>query len=116
MDPKQIETFRNRLEKERQSLVDAHEQHEQNLREGATTKDIAGADRAVEHDETRVSSRIVESEEFLLEKIGFALQRIQEGTYGICETCNKPIPFERLEAKPSVSLCVPCQEAKDAGA
>ncbi len=37
-----------------------------------------------------------------------ALERIGNGTYGWCERCDAPIPFERLEAIPSARLCVAC--------
>jgi YteA family regulatory protein len=41
-----------------------------------------------------------------MEKIDSALQAVEEGTYGICKTCGKEIPFERLEAVPSTLYCV----------
>jgi RNA polymerase-binding transcription factor DksA len=37
-----------------------------------------------------------------------ALERLENGTYGSCEGCGEPIPFERLEAIPSARLCVAC--------
>ena len=46
--------------------------------------------------------------EWLIE-INEALQRLREGTYGICEGCEKPIPKLRLEAFPSARHCVACQ-------
>ncbi len=38
-----------------------------------------------------------------------ALQRIREGTYGICADCRKRIPAARLQVKPEATRCVPCQ-------
>jgi len=38
-----------------------------------------------------------------------ALQRIQDGTYGICADCGKTIPAARLQVKPEASRCVACQ-------
>jgi DnaK suppressor protein len=38
-----------------------------------------------------------------------AIRAIDDGTYGRCATCGKPIPFERLEAIPMTSACVACQ-------
>lgn len=64
------------------------------------------ADAAVEH-------QLGFSESKLLEKIEYALKRLDEGSYGICDDCNKPINIERLKAKPSVSLCINCQSAKE---
>ena len=37
-----------------------------------------------------------------------ALRRLDDGTYGICEGCGSPIPFERLEAVPHARRCVTC--------
>lgn len=41
-----------------------------------------------------------------LDEINAALQRIEDGTYGICEVCGKPIGAERLEAIPWTRLCI----------
>lgn len=41
-----------------------------------------------------------------LEKVEDALQAMAEGSYGICEVCQKEIPFERLEAIPYTTLCI----------
>jgi DnaK suppressor protein len=45
-----------------------------------------------------------------LDQISGALRRIAEGTYGICEKCDAPIPPERLEVLPHARFCVPCQQ------
>jgi DnaK suppressor protein len=37
-----------------------------------------------------------------------ALARLDLGTYGVCERCGRPIPAERLEARPSARTCVAC--------
>ncbi|MEV5568777.1 TraR/DksA C4-type zinc finger protein [Spirillospora sp. NPDC052269] len=42
-----------------------------------------------------------------------ALQRIDEGGYGLCVTCGKPVPPGRLEARPEAARCVPCQARHD---
>ncbi len=39
-----------------------------------------------------------------------ALERIDDGTYGICPDCNEQIPTPRLEAVPTATRCVPCKE------
>ena len=64
------------------------------------------ADNVVEH-------QLGFSEAKLLEKIEYALKRLNEGCYGICDDCKKDIHIERLKAKPSVSLCIVCQAAKE---
>jgi RNA polymerase-binding protein DksA len=44
-----------------------------------------------------------------VEEIDKALEKIDAGTYGICEQCGEPIPKERLKALPYASLCVRCK-------
>lgn len=41
-----------------------------------------------------------------------ALRRMDEGTYGKCESCGRPIPLERLEAIPTTTLCVACKQQR----
>lgn len=48
-----------------------------------------------------------------LDQIEAALGRIENGTYGKCESCGKEIPTERLEAMPSASMCIECKEAEE---
>jgi RNA polymerase-binding transcription factor DksA len=43
-----------------------------------------------------------------------AKDRIREGTYGICAHCGRPIPRRRLNALPTATLCVRCQERREA--
>jgi len=38
-----------------------------------------------------------------------ALDRVEEGSYGICESCGVELPFERLEILPHATRCVTCQ-------
>ncbi|HEY8552435.1 MAG TPA: TraR/DksA C4-type zinc finger protein [Thermaerobacter sp.] len=46
-----------------------------------------------------------------LHDIDAALARLEEGTYGYCQRCGRPIPRERLEALPATPFCKPCAEA-----
>ncbi|MFG1665883.1 TraR/DksA family transcriptional regulator [Streptomyces sp. Y7] len=45
----------------------------------------------------------------VLKEIDEAFTRIDEGTYGSCLGCSKPVPAERLEILPYTRYCVPCQ-------
>jgi RNA polymerase-binding transcription factor DksA len=48
----------------------------------------------------------------LLDKIGRALERIDTGTYGICDRCGKPIEKARIKALPYVDLCIKDAQAQ----
>lgn len=45
-----------------------------------------------------------------LREVQDALKRVDQGTYGVCESCGKDIPIERLDARPFVRLCVKCKK------
>jgi RNA polymerase-binding transcription factor DksA len=47
-----------------------------------------------------------ENSETVLREIDAALQRIEAGTYGVCEVCGRPIEEERLESIPWTRLCL----------
>ena len=46
-----------------------------------------------------------------VEEIDIALEKIKDGTYGVCEQCHNTIPKERLRALPNAALCVQCKSA-----
>ncbi|MGH2794788.1 MAG: TraR/DksA C4-type zinc finger protein [Actinomycetota bacterium] len=50
-----------------------------------------------------------------LEDAEHALHRLEDGTYGICEGCGRPIPPERLEAQPAARFCVEDQQRFERG-
>jgi DnaK suppressor protein len=43
-----------------------------------------------------------------------ALEKIKDGTYGVCEECGKEIEAERLDAMPVTSLCIECKKREEA--
>lgn len=52
-------------------------------------------------------------EKNLLDKIQRALERIDAGTFGICEECDEPISLKRLQARPETTLCIRCKEEQE---
>ncbi len=49
-----------------------------------------------------------------LAELDAADQRLTEGTYGVCASCGRPIPHERLLLLPAATLCVPCASRSSA--
>jgi DnaK suppressor protein len=60
-----------------------------------------------EYEEERTLG-LLENEERLLEEVTEALNRIQRGTFGVCEECQKPIGTARLKAIPYARCCIDC--------
>ena len=57
--------------------------------------------------------KLKEREQNLLTKIAETLERISQGTYGICLNCENPIPHPRLKVRPVTSLCIECKTIEE---
>jgi DnaK suppressor protein len=57
--------------------------------------------------------RLRERERGLLGKINLALQKIEEGVYGQCESCGEPISLKRIQARPVAKLCIECKDEQE---
>jgi len=112
MTESDIQALRAALLEQRQAVVDDVARHGATTTSGAIPDETERADKITE---AAVEHQLGYSESKLLEKIEYALERLGEGTYGICDDCGKEIGIERLKAKPSVSLCIECQSAKEQG-
>lgn len=66
-------------------------------------------DAALDSANDEINSQIVEVESRELAQIEKALNRMDEGSYGVCEVTGKPIPIERLEALPYATMTVEAQ-------
>lgn len=52
-------------------------------------------------------------EQKLLKKIDLALEKIMEGSFGICDSCGGEIGIKRLEARPVTTMCIDCKTAQE---
>ena len=71
------------------------------------------ADFALDAAQDEISSQLAEVESRELTNIEGALERIRDGSYGNCETCNEAIPLARLQALPYATLCIQCQRESE---
>ena len=71
-------------------------------------------DWAVADLETAMDIAEVSRDAALLEEVEAALTRIKDQVYGSCLECGAPIPFTRLDAYPTASRCIACQEQLEA--
>ena len=71
------------------------------------------ADQASDDYERDFSLGRASDEQNHLYKIDEALKRVEEGTYGSCLQCNKPIAKKRLSALPYTELCIECQSKNE---
>ncbi len=71
------------------------------------------ADLGTDSFEQDISLGLMENESDEIHEIEEALDRIREGTFGLCEGCRKKIPKERLRAIPYTRLCVNCKKKEE---
>ncbi|HEV2914203.1 MAG TPA: TraR/DksA family transcriptional regulator [Pyrinomonadaceae bacterium] len=115
MDEKKLEHFRSIL---REQLL----RHTENVRDDQADALEAGADDGVKDSvdmslqdvNQELALRLGERESQMVADIDQALMRIDEGTYGICARCGKPIDERRLEAMPTARYDAACQAAIEA--
>lgn len=82
-------------------------------REGAKDDGMDTYDLASEERDREISFILNDREREKLQAIEEALERIDEGTYGMCESCESEIAPARLEAMPFSRLCVSCQAERE---
>jgi len=70
-------------------------------------------DMTTESAERDVAVQLLDRESALVRRLRSALQRIHDGSYGICLHCEEEIAPKRLKAMPSAELCRDCQEKAD---
>lgn len=110
-----LERFRKRLQAEKERLEELIADYERDLQEARLTE--SSSDRSPDPGNAEASSTKLEYAKELsieqntldvLRKVERALEQIDAGTYGSCESCGKAIPVERLEVLPYSTLCVEC--------
>jgi DnaK suppressor protein len=70
-------------------------------------------DRASVESDRNFLLRIRDRERKLISKIQEAIDRIEKGTYGICEECGEEISEQRLVARPVTTLCIDCKTSQE---
>jgi DnaK suppressor protein len=71
------------------------------------------ADMASDSYDREFSLNIATEEQKVIYEIDEALKRMEEGSYGICASCDKKIPAKRLNALPYTKYCIQCQSKEE---
>ena len=112
MDQATIDQMRVRLDDERNNIITQLTDMGVDPKTGAPNGDQFEQGFADSGAATAEKVHVISMAEGLLEtmrEVDAALDRIEKGTYGRCESCGDAIPSERLEARPVARLCVACK-------
>ena len=121
MNKKDREEFKKLLLHRREQLSDeveklSDETLRHNRQEAAgdlSSMPIHMADIASDNFEKELNMDFIQMESAELRDIDEALVRVEEGDFGICEACTKPIPKTRLRAVPHARLCIACKREEE---
>lgn len=108
MEPERLEFFRELLQSRLDALLDEARATVSDLAEGDENY-ADPTDRAAAESDRSFLLRIRDRERKLIQKIREALERVEEGTFGLCESCGDEIGDKRLEARPVTTQCIDCK-------
>jgi DnaK suppressor protein len=111
MDQKDIEFFRTLLNQRVNELRTEAGKTVEDMDEDENFPDPS--DRATMESNRNSVLRIRDRERKLIFKIQEALQRLDDGEFGVCEECGEEISIERLKARPVTTLCIECKSSQE---
>jgi DnaK suppressor protein len=120
MNDTELSQYRSTLERFTQRVRDdALSAAQETIGGGQTAGELSNTpthlgDRGTEEYLAEVNAALIENEQFIVDESRAALERIDSGTYGTCEGCEKPVPKERLDAIPYTRFCTACASKLDA--
>lgn len=114
MDKERLEFFRSLLHAHLEELIGKAEVTRISMTGAGASPFPDPTDRATLETDRNFILRIRDRERKLIAKIREALERIEDGTYGVCEICGGEISEKRLRARPVTTMCVACKSRMEA--
>jgi DnaK suppressor protein len=112
MNPQTLKRFREMFEQQKRNLAYTATLVNEDLKPADEDR-IDEADLTSSELQTSMRIRLMNRESLFLKKINEALKRIDEGTFGECDSCGEEIELKRLEARPTATSCVHCKEEQE---
>ncbi len=109
LSPEKLEFFRQLLTQKINDLLSEAGKTVAEMTNGPRENYPDPNDRASLESDRNFELRIRDRERKLILKMQEAIQRIDDGTFGICEVCGGPISEKRLMARPVTTLCINCK-------
>jgi len=107
-----LEEFRGLLQQQMEELVQDAGKTVSGMTEEKTNFPDP-TDRAALESDRNFELRIRDRERKLINKIRQAIERIDDGSFGLCENCEEEIGVERLRARPVTTLCIDCKTEQE---
>ena len=106
-----IRYFQQMLEERREQILRNIHGSSQELNELRQDREVMDeGDFAAVATDNLINGEIIQAQRKELQEIDEALEKIQTGSYGICEMCEEPIGVQRLKVKPFAKYCITCRQ------
>lgn len=117
LKPAQVEHFKKILEDLRDEMTRLVQEESEDLKNEKDAKGYSQhqADEGTDDFSRNLSLQLTDKEIKVLRQIDRALEKIEEGTYGVCDISEDEIPIKRLEAIPYANMTVAAQEKFEKG-
>ncbi len=121
LDQKALDKFKKLLQETRVKIAGNLQHLEKdslNTSQREAAGDLSGyslhmADQATDNFDREFNLGLASAEQKILNLVEAALRKVDDKTYGLCESCKKAIPQKRLLAMPYTPLCIKCQELEE---
>ncbi|MCH9814576.1 MAG: RNA polymerase-binding protein DksA [Epsilonproteobacteria bacterium] len=110
MEEKEYIYFKEELEGRKKKILKIVTDNEKEIKALSTTEANDEADYATISTDSAIEQAINNQQLTELKDIEYALFKIENKTYGICEMCEDPIGIQRLKVKPQAKYCIVCRE------
>lgn len=112
MNAKQLKLYKELLEQRISNLMGSADETLDTMSQGDDSFPDP-LDRAMSESNRSIELRKRDRERKLIQKIKQAIQRTEDGTYGVCDDCGEEISASRLQARPETTLCINCKEEQE---
>ncbi len=113
MKTESLDHFRILLNGKLEELLSGAEKAVNGMSESKDDNFPDPTDRASHETDTNFLLRVKDRERKLISKISEAIQRIDDGSYGVCELCGEEISEKRLEVRPVTTCCIECKKEEE---
>jgi DnaK suppressor protein len=110
MKKEDIEFLKLELENRKEQIKKIVQDNEKEIKELTRTDASDEADHATISADSAIEQAITNKQLRELKEIEYALFKMNNGTYGICEMCEDSIGLQRLKVKPQAKYCIVCRE------
>ena len=115
MKKNEIQNFKNILEERKKAILENLQSNSNEIEALHNSVPSDSVDFSTIETSSQIDFAISINLKEELTEIEYSLEKIKNGTYGICESCDDEIDFQRLKIKPHARYCITCRQIAEQG-